>query len=93
MSGSQSFAQPNFAGALGDGDEHDVDDADGAEPERDYAHDAEEPVHAIKDFGDALIVFDGVPASNVFFEFGIKAVLAGNDLMHFLLGDQMVRRA
>ena len=34
MGGAEGLAQTDLAGALGDGDQHDVDDADAAQGER-----------------------------------------------------------
>jgi len=36
MSGAKRLAQPDLTSAFGDGDEHDVDDADGAESKRNH---------------------------------------------------------
>ena len=43
--GAQGFADTDLAGALGDGDQHDVHDADAAERERQQRDGAEEEGH------------------------------------------------
>ena len=84
MSGAKRLAQPDLTSAFGDGDEHDVDDADGAESKRNHTDHPEEIVHAVEDLGDAFVVLDGVPVFERFFELGIEAVASGNNVVDFL---------
>ena len=46
--GAESFADADLAGALGDGDEHDVHDADAAEREREQSDGGEEEGHDVR---------------------------------------------
>ena len=52
---ADGHAQPDFAGSLGHGDQHDVDDADRTESERHQADPAEEYVHRVEDFAHHLL--------------------------------------
>ena len=47
--GAEGFADADLAGALGDGDEHDVHDADAAEREREQGDGGEEDGHGVED--------------------------------------------
>ncbi len=49
VGGAQGFAQTDLARALGDGDQHDVDDADRAQRQRDQANAAQKPIHGSED--------------------------------------------
>ena len=52
LGGADGFHDADFAGALGDRDEHDVDDAHGAEGEGDDADAAEKDIHGVEDGAD-----------------------------------------
>jgi len=69
----------DLAGALGDRDEHDVDDADCAEAEGDDADTAEEDVHGVEDGADHVLFLDGVPLVEGVLVGGGEAVVAGDD--------------
>src|SRR5271169_131965 len=86
----ERFAQPDLASALGDGDEHDVNNADRTQGKRDHTDHTEEVVHAVKDPGDALVVFDRVPILERLFKLGIEAVTAGDNVVDFLFRHQMI---
>ena len=61
MSGAQRLAQTDLAGAFGDRDQHDVDDADRTQGQRNHTNHAQEIIHAVEDPGHAFVVLDGVP--------------------------------
>ena len=90
--GAEGFAQADFAGALGDRDQHDVDDADSAEAEGDKAHAAEEDVHGVKDFADHLLGLNGIPLVEGVAGVGVEAVTAADDLVNFVDGGECCRR-
>ena len=69
--------QADFAGALGDGDEHDVHDADAADGERHRADDAEQDLQGDAKLHDLLGVFDGVPGADGLFVLGVEVVALG----------------
>src|SRR5208282_2784330 len=89
MGRSERFAQSDLAGAFGNGDEHDVDDADRAEGERDHTDHAEKIIHAVKDLADALVIFDVVPVFKRLGEFRIEPVAAGKDVVDLLFCHQI----
>ena len=72
---ADGFEDADFAGALGDRDEHDVDDADGAEAQGDDADAAEKDVHGVEDGADHVLFLDGVPLFKGVFEGGVEAVV------------------
>ncbi len=74
---AQRFAQADLARALGDRDEHDVDDADCAEGKRDDSDAAEEDVHRGEDHADGALRFDGVPLFECVVRLGSKSVAVG----------------
>src|ERR1019366_1319716 len=83
MRSPERFAQSDLTGAFGDRHKHDVNDADRTERQRNYTNYTEEPIHAVEDLGDALVVLDGVPVFEGFRELRIKTVPAGNNVMDF----------
>ena len=89
VGGAESFAQSDFACALGDGDQHNVDDADGAEGERDQADGAEKFVHRIEDGAHQLRLLDRIPAFEGVFIVIIEVVIARDDAARLILGDQV----
>ena len=89
IGGTESLAQSDFASALGDGDEHDVDDADGAERKRDQTDGAKEFVHGIEDGTHQLRLLDGIPAFERVFIVIVEVVIAGNDAARLILGEQV----
>ena len=92
MRGAERFAKSDLAGAFGDRHEHDVDDADGAERQRNDTDHAEKPIHAVEELVDALVVLDGVPVFEGFGQLGIETVTAGNDVVDFLFRHQIPAR-
>ena len=84
IGGAQRLAQADLASALADRDQHDVDDADGAQSQRDQANAAEEDVHDVENLADRLGVLDRVPVFEGVFVAPIEAMIAGDDLAHFL---------
>src|ERR1051325_10397145 len=60
---ADSFADADLAGALGDGDQHDVHDADAADDERDARNRAQQPRHGARGLcrgvGDFFLATDG----------------------------------
>ncbi len=83
---AESFAQAYLFGALGDGDEHDVDDADGTEGEGDDTDAAEKDVHGGEDDADGAVGLNRVPLIKGVEISGFEAVAAGDDLMDLSLG-------
>ena len=86
VSGAEGLAQADLLGALGDGDEHDVDDADGAERKGDDTDAAEKDIHGGEDGADGAIGLDGVPLLEGVEIGRLEAVTIGDDLMNFSLG-------
>ena len=86
VGGADCFAQADFAGTVGDGDEHDVDDSYGAQGKGDQADATEEHVHRVKDLSDLVDSFDRVPFVESVRILWIKAMIAGDDSMDFLSG-------
>ncbi len=76
---AEGFEDADLAGALGDGDEHDVHDADAADGEGHGADDAEEDLEADGEGHDLFRVFDGVPHAESFFIGGIEVVALRHD--------------
>ena len=58
--GAEGFEEADFAGALGDGDEHDVHDADAADAEGHGSDDAEQDLKSGAELGELFGVLDGV---------------------------------
>ena len=80
----RAFLKPNFVRTFRDGDQHDIDDADGAQRQGDHADCPEEKIHRIKNFAHHLLALDGVPATKRFLIVVIEAVIAGDDAMHLV---------
>src|SRR5947209_4221901 len=76
---AEGFADADFAGALGDGDEHDVHDADAAERESEECDGSEEEGHYAEDAFGELRSFERVPYPEGFFIVGIVVVALGDD--------------
>ena len=72
LGGADGFEQADLPGPLGDRYEHDVDDADGAEAERDDADAAQEYIHGVEDGPDHFFFFHGVELVEGVFERGSK---------------------
>src|ERR1700761_5079350 len=71
---AEGFEDADLAGALGDGDEHDVHDADAADGEGHGADDAEQDLKADGEGHDLLRVLDGVPHTEGLFIGGVEVV-------------------
>ncbi len=80
--GADGFHDADVAGSLGDGDQHDIDDADGSEAESDDTHAAQEDIHGGEDDADGVRFRDGVELVEGVRERGIEAVALGNHAMH-----------
>ena len=88
--GAERFAQPDFAGALADGHQHDIHRADAAQQQRDHAHRAEEVLHAVGHGFKGPGLFERVPDVGGVLVGGVEAVqaregaadLAETGLMH-----------
>ena len=76
---AERFADADFARALGDGDEHDVHDADAAEGEGEESDGSEEEGHDAEDALGELGSFERVPDPQSFFVVGIVVVALGDD--------------
>ncbi len=87
--GAEGFHDADFAGSLGDGDQHDVHDADAADGEGHGADDAEKDLKSDGEGYDAFGIFDGVPGVDGFFVAGIEVVALGEDGTDSLDGLQM----
>ncbi len=84
VGGAQRLAQADLACALAHRHQHDVDDADRAQRQRDQANSAEEDVHHVEDLAHGLGVLDRVPVLEGVLIVPVEAVIAGDDLAHFL---------
>ena len=84
--GAQSLAQPNLPGSFGNRNQHDVDDANGAQAESNDSDHAKEPIHRVKNLGYANGAVDGVPVHECVVETGIETVTPGDDGVNFILG-------
>ena len=76
---AERFANADFARALGDGDKHDVHDADAAESESQQRDGSEEEGHHAEDALGKLRSFERVPYPERFFVVGIVVVALGDD--------------
>ena len=79
-----ALSRPISRGALGDGDEHDVHDADAADAEGHGADDSEEELERGAELHDLGGVGHGVPAGNGLVVFGVEVVTVGEDGAHGL---------
>src|SRR5580704_14765315 len=76
---AERFADADFTRALGDGDQHDVHDADTAECEGEKRDGAEEQGHHAEDAFGKLRSVKRVPYPEGFFVVGIVVVALGDD--------------
>ena len=86
MGSAQRLAQPNLLGALGDRNQHDVNNADCAQSQSHQSHHSEKAVHGVENLCYTHGIVYGVPVVEGVFHLGIKAVAARDNFMHFLLG-------
>src|SRR5881275_2578871 len=89
MGGAHRFSKSNFLGTVGDRNQHDVDDADGAQGKRHEPHASQESVHGIEDFANPVDSADGIPLVEGILGGVGKSMIAGNDsvdleLSHFV---------
>ncbi len=85
----RALRRPISLGALGDGDEHDVHDADAADAEGHGSDDAEEKIERGAELHDVGGVGDGVPTGDGFVVFGIEVVALGEDGADGLEGSEV----
>ena len=78
---SESFADADLAGALGDGDEHDVHYADAAQREGQECDGSEEEGHGAEDSFGELRALQRVPHPERFLVVGVEVVAFGEDLL------------
>jgi len=78
--GAEGFADADLAGALGDGDEHDVHDADAAECKSEQRNGAEEECHDVEDAVGELGTVEGVPYPESVEIDGVEVMAVGEDL-------------
>jgi hypothetical protein len=77
--GAEGLHEADLSGALGDGDQHDVHDADTADGEGHGSDDAEKDLKGEGEGDHLFAVFDGVPDGEGFFVFGVEVVTLGED--------------
>ena len=90
IGGAQGLAQTDLARALADRNQHDVDDADGAEGQRNQPDAAEEHVHGIENFAHGFGVLDGVPILEGVFVVPVETMVAADDLAYFFACQRML---
>src|SRR5271170_3141461 len=71
---TEGFEEADLAGAFGDGDEHDVHDANASDAESHGSDDSEEEIEGGAELHDVGGVGDGVPTGNGLVVFGIEVV-------------------
>src|ERR1700679_1971494 len=79
---TQSFFHADFAGALGDGDQHDVHEADATDTEREQADEAEENFDSGRDDLQVEEISKDVEHENGALIFGVEVVVESHRLPH-----------
>jgi len=77
--GAEGFTDADFAGALGDGDEHDVHDSDAAKSEGEESDGSEEESHDVEDTVGELCAFEGIPDPEGVEVDGVEVVAVAED--------------
>src|SRR5271165_1848090 len=89
MGGAQSLAQANLSRSLGDGDQHDVDDADRAQAKSNESHDAQKIIHRVKNLSHANGAVDGIPVIEGIVKTGIEKMPPRDDAVNLVFGLDM----
>src|SRR5205814_9802603 len=89
IGGAKGFPEAYFAGTVGYGHEHDVDDSNCAQRQRDQPNTTQKQVHGVEDLADLVYGFNRIPFVEGFGKHVIESMIAGNDLMDFGLCDFM----
>ena len=76
---AEGFEDADLAGALGDGDQHDVHDADATDSEGHCADEAEQNFKPDGEGHDLLGVFDGIPHAEGFVVGRVEVVALRHD--------------
>ena len=85
--------ETDLARAVGNCDQHDVDNSDRAQGECDQSDAAQKHIHGIEDLAHLVDRLHGVPLIKRIRIAGIEAVVAGRYLVHFFLAPLRGMRA